>query len=527
MKKLLSLFCFLFAALSVSAQVSGMLDATFGTNGRVTTPIITINDVAAVMVIQDDGKIIVAGGTRTNDTSSAQLVRYNVDGTIDKTFGENGRVALVYFYSFATALALQSDGKILVGGYVIGDGLFISRYNSNGSIDSTCSFLRFKFQSSASGTSDKLTGITVQADGKIVTVGTTVNFYPRIPVYNMLGLARFTSLGSSDYSFGNYGKVVTEVQGVRNAIINDVALQADNKILVCGYKYNDDPVSSGKQEMIAIRYNTDGSIDNSFAINGIASIPKSKASRIRVLDNQKIVIAGNSEVDTINHENAFALYQYKTNGTLDNTFGINGRAETRIVKNCAATDMIVQKDGKILLVGAAFDALTKVNLGMVRYNSVGALDNSFGINGRVVIEPPVDSLGLANFRIILQNDGKIVLSNSYYNASFNSNHNSILSRYTNAIAGVGVDKSIDKNTPLSIFPNPTNDVLNIDFKNAINNGFKLSIADMSGRILFLKNYNKSLINNLLQINIFDFTSGLYLLTIATDKGKISRIISKK
>src|SRR5262245_38181584 len=110
-------------------NIDGSLDTTFGGGGKVTT---AISGGAASVALQSDGKILAAGGT----TTGFALVRYNIDGSLDSTFGSGGKVVQTGFSGFSIGLVLQPDGKIVVSGARSGD-FALARYNGDGSPDPT------------------------------------------------------------------------------------------------------------------------------------------------------------------------------------------------------------------------------------------------------------------------------------------------------------------------------------------------------------------------------------------------------
>jgi uncharacterized delta-60 repeat protein len=125
------------------AQVAGTLDNSFGINGKIITPIDTISDEGNSMVIQSDHKIILGGTTKNSFTSfDFALIRYNNDGTLDNTFGTGGKVITpIEEQSEGYSVAIQSDGKIILAGNTKnGTNIFnfaLARYNNNGTLDAT------------------------------------------------------------------------------------------------------------------------------------------------------------------------------------------------------------------------------------------------------------------------------------------------------------------------------------------------------------------------------------------------------
>ena len=154
------------------------------TNGIVTTPIGTGHDLANVLALQSDGKIVVGGGTLTGDPKGVfALARYNADGSLDTSFGGNGIVTTLVGAagnndSQITALSIQSDGKIVAGGFVLNvknsRDFAIARYNTDGSLDTTFG-ASGKEISPFSTSIDEVHGLTLQSDGKIIAAGVAFN----------------------------------------------------------------------------------------------------------------------------------------------------------------------------------------------------------------------------------------------------------------------------------------------------------------------------------------------------------------
>ncbi len=211
----------------------GSLDTTFGNSGIVTTNVGPDDDQAYSLALQSDGKIVAAGRKgiffypADQRKGNVALARYNSDGSLDATFGNGGVVTTDFgqgLESYAIALMIQPDGKIVIAGESSYEFL-VARYNPNGSLDNTFGnngHALANFSSNWDGATDAV----MQPDGKIVLVGWSVLNSP----YDSFALARFNSDGSFDQSFGNGGKVLMPDQGDLNA----VALQGDGKLIALG-----------------------------------------------------------------------------------------------------------------------------------------------------------------------------------------------------------------------------------------------------------------------------------------------------
>jgi len=189
-------------------NADGSLDTSFGGDGRVTTDFTGTYDAARAVVIQADGRIVVAGTAGGYRTSA--LVRYNPDGTRDSSFGSRGKVTTNSCCGIATSVAIQVDGKIVAAGGAL------ARYETDGSLDPT-------FGEDGIVTTGAR-GVAIQADGKIVAAGGSAEF----------ALARYMPDGSLDATFGGDGRVTTDWTINVDDYAFALAIQADGKIVAAG-----------------------------------------------------------------------------------------------------------------------------------------------------------------------------------------------------------------------------------------------------------------------------------------------------
>lgn len=242
--------------------------------------------------------------------------------------------------------------------------------------------------------------VAVQPDGKIITVGnTTASFH------NFFALARYNSNGTLDNTFSSDGKTTSDF-GTGWCEAYAVALQTDGKIIAAGF-FEDDSDDFG-----LIRYNANGTIDNTFGVNGFVRTDfegkDDYVNAIKVTTDGKIVAAGSSETDAYD---AFALARYKADGTPDSSFSEDGKVITSIgTADDSAWSMAIQPDGKIVAGGSSYNSTTKDDFSLARYNVDGTLDEDFGVNGAVI----TDFFGGYDnaYSIALQTDGKIVVVGS-------------------------------------------------------------------------------------------------------------------
>lgn len=274
----------------VRLNVDGTIDNSFGNNGIVTTTVSTFDERVASIVIQSDGKIVVGGMANTGASFDFMVIRYNTDGSLDNSFGINGIVLTDIgsaVYDEIRAIDLQSDGKIIVGGMHDANGykFCLARYNTDGTIDNTFGILGRVITPIGSNTGIELNAISIQNDGKIVAAGTSANISSRV-----FTLVRYDVNGSLDNSFGNLG-IVTTAGAFINGYIYSVKIQTDGKIVAMGY------VEFGTDNDAAIvRYNSNGTLDNTFGLGGIVFNPIGSTYDFvqdGILDsNGKIILAG-------------------------------------------------------------------------------------------------------------------------------------------------------------------------------------------------------------------------------------------
>ena len=387
---------------------SGQLDPTFGTGGIFATS--TGKSAANAVAIQTDGKIVVAGVGLTNSQPpnlADTLFRLNTNGTLDTTFGTAGMANLVS-PSNAQALgfygeAIQSDGKIVAVAETY-NGLMVARVETNGSLDT--SFGSGGFTATlpviVGGFTSFPSNMALQSDGKIVVVAGQLN--PSV-------IARFDSDGQLDTTFGTAG-----VANLAFPNPTQVAVQSDGRILVTsGADGAGAPVPS-QQAGTIVRYKPNGAVDPTFGSAGIAACLPS-ASALIVQPDGKIVVAGGTtsklNAPPAASDTGFGLVRYNTNGTMDKTFGTKGVAISDFgaaAPDSAGFALALQSNGDIVAAGTAGIITSGVftsSFGLARYTSVGVLDPTFGTGGEVIT--PLGTGGASSVSAVaIQSDGKIV-----------------------------------------------------------------------------------------------------------------------
>ena len=388
------LLCLVLVALAsvIARAADGDLDAAFSGDGKVKTDINNTFDAGSAMVIQPDGKIVVAGYSVFNDPAFMSIVRYNPDGSLDINFGSGGKVASdVFITQMRVDLAIQSDGKIVVVGTVPPETGFptnfgIARFNADGTPDMSFG-VGGKAIADFGGNYDEPSSLTIQADGKVVVAGVTA------PDANFLlsdfAFARFDANGNLDPTFGIAGLVSLDFTNVYDRA-NAVTVQPDGKIVGVGIT----TPSGTDGDFAAVRLEANGSPDVAFGAAGKVTTDffgdrdEAHAIVIQPVDG-KMVVAGKAGLAT--NVADFGLVRYLADGSLDPGFGVGGMVKTDFFNlPDAAYDVALQSDGKIVASGPicpdASNIETLVDFGTARYNIDGTLDATFGTAGKVTTD---------------------------------------------------------------------------------------------------------------------------------------------
>jgi uncharacterized delta-60 repeat protein len=367
---------------------NGSLDATFSGNGKQTTDF-GGSDGARAVALQTDGKIVAVGIAGGDRSSFFALARYNPNGSLDTSFSDDGKQTTSFGGGAdgAAAVAIQANGKIVTVGHT-GSDFAIARYKPNGSLDAT--FSGNGKQTTDFGGSDGARAVAIQANGKIVVVGRSVE-----RPGEGAALARYNPNGTLDTSFSGDGKLTTDFGSTDAA--NAVALQADGKIVVVSSACS----MNACNDFVVARYNANGTLDTSFSGDGRQTTKLGVTTGVAIQGDGKIIVVGYGGPDL----DDFALARYNPNGSLDSSFSGDGRQLTDFGGSDAANAVALQ-GGKIVLAGTGSLGGTGGNdFALARYKPNGSLDTSFSGDGKLTTD---FGTGDAANAVVLEGDGKIV-----------------------------------------------------------------------------------------------------------------------
>ncbi|MDQ0304173.1 hypothetical protein [Ancylobacter polymorphus] len=399
-------------AFAADATGPGSLDKSFGAgtadgtpDGVASTSLGDGDDIANGIATAPDGKVVVVGNRNNGKSNDIVVLRYAKDGTLDASFGkaEDGtpdgvvNISLGEGDDFATDVAVQTDGKIVVAGYHqegASTNIAVLRLNTDGTLDSS-------FGKANDGTPDGVVNISLgdgndianavglTADGKVVIAGTTV---AKDGTSNIV-IGRLNTDGTADAKFGVDGSDGTPdgftavSLGDGNDVGEDLAVAQDGKIVVVGTHG-----PKGNTNIAVLRFTADGTLDPSFGKandgtpDGVASFSlgdgSDEANAVALTADGKIVVAGDS-VSKDGSTNVI-LARLNADGSLDEAFGVsedgtpNGFVATSLgAGNDYATDVTMDKNGNIIVAGYHQKG-SSTNIAVLRYNPKGELDEAFG-----------------------------------------------------------------------------------------------------------------------------------------------------
>jgi uncharacterized delta-60 repeat protein len=360
----------------------GDLDATFGSGGRK-----TVNfggtDAARVVLVQPNGRVVVAGGG--GPASSFCIVRLrSANGTLDPTFGSGGKRVIDFGTDDESVYgaALQPDGRIVLAG----DSRLqpaVVRLKANGSLDTSFDGDGRKLFSW--GAIGRVTAVVVAPNGKLLLGGFSG------PEGGNIQVARLNANGAFDTTFGTGG--IAAVDFGATEFGEALARQADGRILVAG--------RSSPGGAVVARLRATGALDPDFGSGGRVTLPGGGSlSAVLVQPDRNIIVAGNAAGSA-----AMTVTRLKPDGSLDTTFG--GGGTTTVAFGSLANPLggaVRQPDGKIVIAGYTQDG---EDVAVARLEADGSLDPTFGAGGKATVDFGTATFGNA---VALAPNGRIVVA---------------------------------------------------------------------------------------------------------------------
>lgn len=333
----------------VRYQPNGRLDPSFAGDGKRTLQVPDTSLRVADVALGPEGKIVLAGRFAQAGEVDFLAVRFNADGTLDKSFSANGRQRIDFEgrSDSAEGVAIQADGGIVLAGDSTAAGaeqdFAVCRLDSTGELDST--FAGDGTRLSDFGPGDDVGGMALDDADRIVVAGDTTTTGG-----SEFAVARYLEDGGNDPTFGGGDGKVTAAIGDTNSG-NGVTVQANGKILVAGTS----AAAGGDEEFGLVRFDDDGELDSTFGGDGRVTIDfgpgYSRAYSVGVQENARRIVAA-GVLGEGDGPGDFAIAGYRLGGGPDLNFSGDGRVRTNFGADDAANDVAVGiKGGKIVAAG--------------------------------------------------------------------------------------------------------------------------------------------------------------------------------
>lgn len=493
----------------LSAQ-GGFLDVSFDTDGKVKTPIVGLStDEVNALAIQPDGKIIAAGSTLLNGNSQFALVRYMEDGTLDNTFSSDGKLTVDFSpkEDIATAIAIQSDGKIVVAGRSRNISYFdfaLLRFLPDGRPDTSFNGTG-KVTTNFNSNNDEANAVLILPDGKILAAGGVQQ-----GDYYDFALTRYLANGAPDSSFGVNSQVILDFYGNTDKAFS-LGLQPDGKIVAAGYAIN-----GTYADFALARFFPDGTPDSTFHFDGKQTVDISTfddfGQAMALQPDGKIVVAGYAKLGSTQTKNVLA--RFNQDGELDNTFGSDGKLITFVYNTFdVARAVALQSNGNIVIAGNSYSPVYENDFSLSCFTPDGDFDTAFHSSGKVTTDFNI-TIDKAN-AVAVQADGKIVaagISGSNVGGDF------ALARYLPGVTST--NQVVSEQIALHFFPNPlAQQTGTLEYELPEATKISLYLVDAQGRIVrsFQESLRQETGKHTLEIRLPDeLANGTYLLVLALE-----------
>ncbi|MAP55232.1 T9SS type A sorting domain-containing protein [Altibacter sp.] len=500
---LLNSLFLLFSMLVFSQQ--GALDPTFGEDGIVITDL-NQNEFVFDMVIQPDGKILVLGGMLVDSSFGYFIARYLPNGSLDMSFNNVGYVQDTFgpYQDVMTRISLLPDGSFFISGRSIQVGSQDDKVVAL-KFDEVGQQLSGVWINTTSG-NDVANGAVLQTDEKLLITGASPSSTGNS---TDISLIRILSNGLPDASFGNNGRITTHVGSNYNSG-SAVKQLLNGKIIVAGETRE----GTSNNNIVLLRYNSNGTLDTSFGNSGYTITDTGslddKTVAMQELNNGNILLGAFNGTNSI-------LLEYTNNGALNTNFGTGGMVTTNTEGIYGVMSLYIRDGSKILMSGFNTDT-NQTSLVLFQFHSNGELDESFGNSGMISISLNAIPAFTGISGIKLQNDGMAVLAYSSLQPS-----DIVLARYFISLELGIVDFNDIQLHPL-IYPNPIASETTLEYTLSQAETISITLYDFSGKLIrtFLSSEGKEAGDHKHTLAFDGIATGNYVLKLSN--GSATRTI---
>ena len=386
----------------------GTFDSSFGTNGQFAYSADIFAD-ANKCIIKDDGKILVCGFSTDYTTYNMLVLQLDENGNLDPAFGTNG-VAKVNSSTFELnvyAMELQ-QGNILLAGFVIDidyrNAPVILRLTEAGILDTSFG-LNGIATVPVTETDNDFSAIAIQSDGKILAAGHISN---GLSWFSLL-IARFDQDGNIDPTYATDGVVNLNLNNVDDEFY-DVKLLDNDGIVLTGFTVTQPDYL---YKLLLMKFDNTGQPVTDFGTNGVVTygdVPYTFGDAVAIQPGGKILVAGCTGALAPDN-NDWALWRFNPDGSLDNTFGSNGSTTTDFFGNADEALGIALYQDKIILAGKTRNAANVLDFAVARYwNDINVSVPEIRTTGNISVSPnPVKRNNILNLAYELNQKDALTL----------------------------------------------------------------------------------------------------------------------
>jgi len=519
---------FFFNSNIVNAQ-SG-LENSFGTDGEVNTNIGDGFAEIRTVIELNDSKLLAIGtfeanGGANDDQVNLAVARYSANGSLDTTFGTNGTTIFQVsgLGTFVEDGIVDASGRILIVGGTLdsaeNERAFLLRLLANGSLDNSFGTNGVVITNYNTTMAAFASSVLLQSNGSIVIAGAVFRDEANSQFVGNYALARYNTSGVLDTTFGSSGVTISDFDTNRAEIIFSLNLQSDGKLIAAGNSFLDNGANTNPDDddVIAARYNVNGSLDTAFGVNGLGTVNFTNQSTFvsdsKLQADGKIVIAGDI-FDAVSDD--FLIVRLNADGSVDNTFDTDGIVTTNFIgsddgiQEGVAVNILA--DGKLLIIGDVNNSTTSTDfIGIARYLTNGTLDSSFRDDGQFLFQS--DNAFLSDAIIV---SGDLLAAGSNTTGS-SSSDDFYLAKFllSNTLS---LEYLIE--TEISVYPNPVKEFLTVNF-GELATETELTLFNILGKKVFTITAQKALET----LNIASLAKGVYLLKITqNDQSKTFKVL---